>query len=184
MRILPYVLVTALLPFAASCSMVSEPDAPSPPQHTGFVADHFMHPRGDLITAGQPAPEDWLRLRGRHVTTVINLRTDEEMEGRDEAAEVAAAGLDYQRLPIADEADIDAAHADKLWQRIDAAPGRVMVHCASGNRVGALLAIGAARHGDMSPQQALEFGQRAGLTSLEPKVREVLGLPPMATETR
>lgn len=184
MRILLFVLVASLPMFATSCSKTPEPDAPKPPQHAGFVADHFMHPRDDLITAGQPAPEDWLRLRGRQVTTVINLRTDEEMEGRDEAVEVAAAGIDYQRLPIADEADIDAAHADQLWQRIEAAPGRVMVHCASGNRVGALLALGAARHGDMSPQQALEFGQRAGLTNLEPRVREVLGLPPMSTETR
>lgn len=178
MRIFAYVLMAAVLPLAAGCSTVSQADAPKAPQHAGFVADHFMHPRGDLITAGQPAPEDWLRLRGRDVSTVINLRTDAEMQGRDEATEVTAAGLDYQQLPVAGAADIDADHADQLWQRIEAAPGRVMVHCASGNRVGALLAIGAARHGDMSPGQALAFGQKAGLTSLEPKVREVLGLPP------
>lgn len=178
MRIHNCILMAALLPLAASCSTVSQSEASGPPQHASLVADNFMHPRGDLITAGQPAPEDWLRLRGRQVSTVINLRTDAEMGARDEAAEVEAAGLSYEHLPIAGAADIDTRHADELWQLIQAAPGRVMVHCASGNRVGALLAIGAARHDDMSPQQALAFGKKAGLTSLEPKVREVLGLPP------
>lgn len=177
MRIQTCILMAVLLPLAASCSTVSQADASGPPQHASLVADHFMHPRGDLITAGQPAPEDWLRLRGRQVTTVINLRTDAEMGARDEAAEVKAAGLSYEHMPVAGADDIDARHADALWERIEAAPGRVMVHCASGNRVGALLAIGAARNGDMSPQQALAFGKRAGLTRLEPKVREVLGLP-------
>ncbi len=181
MRITATVPVAALLLFAAGCQ--ADPAGMSGQKSDAHASAHapraivalpFKHPAPNLVTGGQPRAEDWLALRGRQVTTVINLRTDAEMGDRDEAAEVRAAGLDYIHIPIAGAEDIDATHADELWQRIQAAPGRVMVHCASGNRVGALLAIAAARHEDMSPQQALEFGQRAGLTRLEPRVREVL----------
>ena len=55
--------------------------------------------------------------------------------------------------------------------------GAVLVHCASGNRVGALIAIGAAKAGGMAPEAALELGKAAGLTSAEPRVRELLQLP-------
>ncbi|MGB8635137.1 MAG: sulfur transferase domain-containing protein [Rhodanobacteraceae bacterium] len=185
MRFPVFVFMAVVLPLAVGCQadpvgMHGQKSVSGPRPHTaqGIVAMPFNHPLPWLVTGGQPKPEDWLALRGRQITTVINLRTDAEMGKRDEASEVKEAGLVYEHLPVAGAQDIDTAHADDLWKRIHAAPGRVMVHCASGNRVGALLAIGAARHGDMSPQQAIELGRRAGLTRLEPKVREVLGLPP------
>lgn len=165
-------VVLAMLP-----ALTAQSVQPRQASQQTIAADGFHHPRADLITGGQPRPGDWRMLRGRKVTTVINLRTDAEMKGRKEATAVVAAGLDYQRLPVAGAADINIKNADDLWQRIEQAPGRVMVHCASGNRVGALLAIGAARHTNMTPQQALVFGRRAGLTGLEPRVREVLDLP-------
>jgi hypothetical protein len=57
-----------------------------------------------------------------------------------------------------------------------------MVHCASGNRVGALLALRANRLEGASPEDALELGLDAGLTRLEPAVREALGLSEEAAE--
>jgi len=55
----------------------------------------------------------------------------------------------------------------------------VLVHCASANRAGALLALAAAQHGAMTPVDALAFGRAAGLSSpvLEADVRARLGLP-------
>jgi hypothetical protein len=53
----------------------------------------------------------------------------------------------------------------------------VALYCASGNRVGALLALAAARHEELPPEQALQLGLDAGLTRLEPALRERLGLP-------
>ncbi len=136
----------------------------------------LRQPRPGLFTAGQPSAQAWPALRQRGIGTVINLRPAGELAGRDEAAEVGALGLDYLALPVAGAADVTAANADALWTRLQQAHGPVLVHCASGNRVGALLAIGAARGGGMTPEQALAFGREAGLTSLEPRVREVLGL--------
>lgn len=53
----------------------------------------------------------------------------------------------------------------------------VALACASGNRVGVLLAARAFWFDGASPDQALTLGKQAGLTRLEPVVRSLLGLP-------
>ncbi|MFP5374725.1 MAG: TSUP family transporter [Gammaproteobacteria bacterium] len=137
----------------------------------------FRRPRPDLITGGQPAPGDWARLRASGIRMVVNLRTAEELEGRDVAAEARAHGLDYVSLPVDGAAGITDANARALWDLVGTpGEGVVLVHCASGNRVGALLALGAARSGALTPGQALQFGRDAGMTGLEGHVRQLLGL--------
>lgn len=139
----------------------------------------FSRPRPHLLTGGQPGPEDWAALRAAGVTRVVNLRTAEEMAGRDAEAEARAAGLSYVSLPVDGAAGVTEANALALWQRLEGgADGLTLVHCASGNRVGALLALGAARSGALEAGEALEFGRAAGLSGLEGRVRELLGLPP------
>lgn len=139
---------------------------------------NLRQPNDRLLTGGQPEAAAWKHLAADGVTTVINLRPADEMAGRDEAAEVAAAGMSYRLIPVAGAAGITRENANALWAAIAQAPGKVLVHCASGNRVGALLALGAAEQGGMDSQQALQFGKAAGLAGAEPRVREVLGLPP------
>ena len=141
----------------------------------------LLVPREGLFVAqGQPGADDWRALAARGIATVINLRPDGELEGRDEAAEVAAAGLAYRQVPVAGLAGITTDNASLLWQAIRDAEGPVLVHCASGNRVGALLALGAANEDGIAPDQALAFGRSAGLThpKVDAIVRERLGLPP------
>lgn len=138
-----------------------------------------------LFSAGQPGPEAWDALATQGVTTVINLRPDTEMAERDERTEVGDAGMAYHQIPIANADDLTAENAARLWSIIEAAAGQVMVHCASGQRAGALLALGAHQVGGMSPDAALAFGQSAGLTSvtLDAEVRARLGLPPVEVES-
>lgn len=148
----------------------------SPASDLAAAAPTLSAPRPGLYTSGQPGAQAWTSLaRDRGIATVINLRPEAELAGRDEAAEVRAAGLDYVQIPVTGAADVTVEKADALWRQLDAARGPVLVHCASGNRVGALLAIGAARHGGMTPAQALAFGRTAGLSSLEARVRQVFG---------
>ncbi|MFP7722247.1 TSUP family transporter [Lysobacter sp. A3-1-A15] len=135
------------------------------------------HPGPTLVAGGQPAPQAWDALRAQGITTVVNLRPEAEMDGRDERGEVDAAGLDYHQIPVDGASGVTTANADALWSVLEDAEGAVLVHCASGNRVGALLALGAARNGGRTPEDALAWGQSAGLTGLGPKVRQMLGLP-------
>ena len=50
----------------------------------------------------------------------------------------------------------------------------VIIHCASGNRVGALLALRANLIQGKSASEALAFGKAAGLTTLEDAVKQRL----------
>jgi uncharacterized protein (TIGR01244 family) len=158
---------------SAAPAASSAPAAPAAPA----AQSPWHQPRPGLYTGGQPAPVDWSALKALGVTMVINLRPDAEMAGRNEAAEVAAAGMAYIGIPVAGADAVDAENARRLWTLLKTSDAPVFVHCASGNRAGALLAIGAAHQGGMTPEAALEFGRRAGLTSLEPVVRERLGMP-------
>jgi uncharacterized protein (TIGR01244 family) len=98
------------------------------------------------------------------------------MRGRDEAAEVRAAGMRYVAIPVAGADGIDEANARRLGEALRAADGPVLVHCASGNRAGGLLALLAAREG-MPAEQALALGRAAGMTGTEARVRAALAVP-------
>ena len=138
-------------------------------------AGEIMQPRPGLHTAGQPSLEQIDALAAQGVRTVIDLRTDGEDRGYDEAAELESRGLAYRRLPIAGAQDLTPANAAALKRLLDAGGDGVLLHCASGNRVGALLALMAAQQEGATPEQALELGRRAGLKSLAPAVEEKLG---------
>ena len=60
----------------------------------------LQSPRPDLLTGGQPEAGAWAGLAAHGVTTVINLRPDKELAGRDEAGEVVAAGMRYHQIPV------------------------------------------------------------------------------------
>lgn len=143
---------------------------------------HLHIPRAGLVTGGQPAAGAWRDLHAAGVTRVISLLPAAEMGGRDEAAEVRASGMDYVQIDVASANDLTAGKARLLWQALQGDKGTVLVHCASGNRAGALLAMAARQEGGMAPEAALAFGKAAGLTKLEPVVRERLGLPSLASD--
>ena len=88
-------------------------------------------------------------------------------------AAAEAAGLDYSPLPIPSADAVTVENARKLGELLDGFDGPVVVHCGSGNRVGALVALLEADRG-ASDEAALEAGRAAGLTRLEGLVRERL----------
>ncbi len=151
-------------------------DAPLPAGQASLGPIVLHQPRPGLYTSAQPRPGDWRQLPALGVGTVINLRPAEEMAGRDEAAEVRAAGMHYVNIPIAGADAVTPLNARALQQAIATGPGKVLVHCSTGNRAGALLAL-AAHAGGMASADALAFGKAAGLSGLEPVVRGRLGLP-------
>jgi uncharacterized protein (TIGR01244 family) len=139
----------------------------------------LAQPRPGLYVAGQPAADDWRALADAGVRTVINLRTAGELEGRDERAEVEAAGLRYVEIPVAGAGGITAENATALNAALAAggADGQgVLLHCASGNRAGGLLAVALQQQG-VPADQALQQGRVAGMRSTETRARAVMGLP-------
>lgn len=129
-----------------------------------------------LYTSGQPAPGDWNAIAANGIATVVNLRTTEELAGRDEAAEVRAAGLRYVQIPVAGADGITADNARRLHDALSPDHGQVLVHCASGNRAGALLALEQAQFDGVPAETALGLARKAGMTSTEPQLRKALDL--------
>lgn len=125
------------------------------------------------VSTGQPDEETLTIARDAGFVAVIDLRGEEEERGIDEAAAVEALGLQYVSLPVSGADDVtfeNAAELDRLLGQFD---GPVLLHCASGNRVGALVALRASAAG-ASADDAIAAGKAAGLTRLEPAVTERL----------
>ncbi|MCP4300111.1 MAG: hypothetical protein GY783_05980 [Gammaproteobacteria bacterium] len=132
-----------------------------------------VNPVDGITSAGQPDEAAFKVFADSGYAAVIDLRTDGEARGLDEPAVVEGLGMDYVPLPIGrDDISFEKAKAlDALINRYDEP---VLVHCASANRVGALLALRASIDG-AEDDVAIEIGKTGGLTRLEPKVREILG---------
>ena len=130
-------------------------------------------PVSGITTAGQPTEEGFKVFADNGYVAVIDLRTPGEDRGLDEPAVVEGLGMEYVNFPIGRDG-VTFANAEALGELLDKYEEPVLVHCGSANRVGALFAIKAfSDTGDID--EALEVGRAAGLTRMEPKVKEVIG---------
>lgn len=134
-------------------------------------------PEPGLLTGGQPSRECLQALRDDGYQTVVNLRPNGEFDAFDEDQVVRELGLDYVYIPV-DGADGLSAEAVASLDAVLADPKRrpTLIHCASGNRVGALIAMHAARHRGLDIDAALARGDAAGLTTLRGVVRDKLSV--------
>jgi uncharacterized protein (TIGR01244 family) len=132
-------------------------------------------PLEGILTAGQPTPAQIDEVAAAGYRTVINLRTAGEEGFAWEPAAVEAAGMRYVLLPVGKEG-LTRANVERLDEELAGGlqEGPVLLHCASSNRVGALLALRARWLQGASPQEALELGLAGGMTRLEPAVTELL----------
>ncbi|MCB1671872.1 MAG: protein tyrosine phosphatase family protein [Gammaproteobacteria bacterium] len=135
---------------------------------------NLKSPEAQVFSTGQPTQEQLQALADAGVKHVINLRPASEMEF-DEKAVVESLGMMYHSIPISGAQDVTHENAASLSSMLSAMSGQpVLVHCASGNRVGALMAVSAADTRGLSVDAAVEEGQRWGLTRLESAVRTTL----------
>jgi protein tyrosine phosphatase (PTP) superfamily phosphohydrolase (DUF442 family) len=135
-------------------------------------------PLPGVLTGGQPSEEQLTALAAAGYRTVVSLRT--AAEGAPPMGELATRlGMRYVEIPISGAQDLTADRAAQLGSILTDEKARpVVVHCAAGNRAGALLAIEQAQVEGKPPEEALDIGLAAGLTMLEPAVRVILKLPP------
>jgi len=128
-----------------------------------------------VLVGGQPSVLNLQQAVDAGYRTVINLRPEGEFTEWNEEETASALGLRYVSIPVAGASGLTRENAARLRAELDAAVNRpVLLHCASGNRVGALLALSAFYFDGASPETALEVGLHNGLTSLRPRVAEYL----------
>lgn len=125
------------------------------------------------VSSGQPDSAVLDAIKEAGFTTVVDLRGEKEDRGMDEMAEVEGRGMRYFNLPVDAAADVTYENARRLDRILADVEGPVLVHCVSGNRVGAIFALRAKLAG-ASADEAMALGKAAGLTRLEPVVAERL----------
>ncbi len=90
---------------------------------------------GNIYISGQPdsAALEWLKAQG--VTTVINLRTQGEMDNRqyvpyDEESFIKNLQLQYVHIPLGgDDTPYNPQAVKKFADAVDKAEGKVLLHC-------------------------------------------------------
>lgn len=134
----------------------------------------------DRYSSGQPSREQLARLAAQGIQTVINLRAPGEPDQYDEMTEAQRHGLHYVSIPVAGAQDLTPDTVRRFSAALARAHerGAVLIHCASANRVGAMVALDQGWHQGAEPGAALELGRAAGLAGLEPVVSELLGRAP------
>jgi uncharacterized protein (TIGR01244 family) len=161
-----------ILLFAASLAMAGEAPNSVKVDLADVVAQGKVSPVDGITSAGQPDEAAFSVFAENGYVAVIDMRTAGEERGLDEVATVEGLGMKYVPFPIS-RSDISletAAELDALLKQYD---GPVLLHCASANRVGALLALREFLDtGDA--EQALATGREGGMTSLESSVKEVI----------
>ena len=128
-----------------------------------------------MIAGGQPTTEELAGLHDAGYRTVINLRKpSESLTSAEVSAEL---GMSYIAIPIDGSSGLTEVNARVFAEALRQAETPMIVHCGSGNRVGAMFALKAFYVDGRSADEALEVGKASGLTALEAAVRERLGLP-------
>ncbi len=128
---------------------------------------------GDVLLGGQPSPGHFKRFAEEGYTIVINLRSNAQSPELDEKALVESLDMAYFSIPIAGPQDLTRANVEQL-ESVLRRPGKKVLHCSSGNRVGAMMALRAAWINKRTLTEALVIGEATGLTKLEDAVRTLL----------
>jgi len=120
-----------------------------------------------VVTGGQPSAAHLAAFHAAGGRVVLDLRDAMEPRPLDEAATVASLGMEYVNVPIGPHSMTDATLDRVLEVLREAGDGLVLVHCASGSRVGAaLLPFLMLDHG-LEQEDAVGQAMRVGLRSAE-----------------
>lgn len=124
-------------------------------------------PADGVASAGQPDAGAWSALARAGYRTVVDLRAEQEPRGHQEPAAVREAGLEYVALPVTADTLDDAAFERFRELARDAGRRPIFVHCATANRVGAMLLPYFALDEGRPLVDAARLAQQAGLRSQE-----------------
>lgn len=164
--ILPGALLVLLATLAGCSDQVDEGDI--------RAIKNFITPEPNRLAGGQPSKKQFAALVKEGVRHVVSLRPADELDW-DQQSYLESMSVDYHVLPVAGIEDINRDNADRLKLILETAEGQpVFIHCASGNRVGALMAYAKHTVQDSDVESSIAHGKKWGMTGLEPALRKKL----------
>ena len=172
---LPMVILMALSAFAdnkpINKQLAIEAGSPSP-----IDLPYVLVPFDYIVTGGQPTFDQLKKAGEAGFKTIINLRTDAERPSPgQEASWVEGLGMKYIHIPVAGAKGLTLENTKALASMLlNTEDYPIIIHCKSGNRVGALFSLKAFHIDEKSKTESIKIGKKAGLTSLEKAVQEML----------
>lgn len=147
-----------------------QPTSPVMPAALSIGIPNERH-LGHIVTGGPPDAAALERALAVGVTMVITLRLELEAGFDVERAKVEELGMRFVSVPVDGAAGVTEANARLVDEAIQASTGDVLLHCASGNRAGAMLALRAFYVRHKTLDESMQIGLAAGLTNLQTAVR-------------
>ena len=158
-------LVAALL-LAMSCASTTAADTAVTFLKVSEIAENpSVLPSEGLVNTGQPNAAVLDAAAEAGFSAVIDFRGPDEDRGLDEVAEVEKRGMRYIAIPVTGKGGVSFENAAKLDDALSDLKGPVLLHCKSGNRAAAILALREKQNG-ADNEAALAVGVDAGLTGL------------------
>ncbi len=168
-------LFTALSVLADDKNVIKYPDvkAGSPsPINIPNVRVAFDY----IVTGGQPTFDQLKKAGELGFKTIINLRTDAEQPSpAQELSWVEELGMKFVHIPVDGVKGLTLQNTKALASALlNPEDYPLIVHCGSGNRVGALFSLKAFYIDEKGTIEAIKIGEKAGLGSLAPAVQKIL----------
>ncbi|MFT7668311.1 MAG: protein tyrosine phosphatase (PTP) superfamily phosphohydrolase (DUF442 family) [Planctomycetota bacterium] len=177
MKRLHWIRVSVMLSLFAACQTPPTIDVERSEQLdvlSSLEIKNASVPESGLLCAGQLTEEQFDALALIGYRNFINLRLRNEVGTGWEEKHAGTIGVTFERLPIANSNSISEENAQELARLLDAADSPVVLYCGSSNRVGALYGAKAFYVDGATPDQAMDLANRAGMTRLEPRLKELL----------
>lgn len=133
-------------------------------------------PFDGVLAGGQPTVDQIKQAAETGFKTVINLRTDNELpDPAQELTWVEGSGMKYIHISISVAEGFTPQNAKVFAEALSKQENYpLIVHCKSGERVGAMFALKAFHIDEKDIEEALLIGERAGLNKLTATVKKIL----------
>ena len=123
----------------------------------------YLYRFGNFYVGGQPPLEELQWLKEQGVTTIVNLRTEEELRGYaeeayDEKAVAGKLGFIYRALPVNGIQGYTPENLQKFIGLIDPR-AQTLIQCRTAHRATDFFVAYLIRTGDYSVMEALDIGQ-------------------------
>jgi uncharacterized protein (TIGR01244 family) len=156
-------LIAAALMFAAPVFADEPVKFPEKVQRTDFQA--VIADTGPVYVSGQPSEAALRDLASRGVKTVVNLRTQREVDNRqqvpfDEAALLKELGMTYVHIPLGGpDTPYTPEAVEKFAAALDTTDGKVLLHCTVGWRASHMWAAYLVKHKGVTEAEAIKHAQ-------------------------
>ena len=158
----------------APITLAADSAGPSLPEP--LPADNFrevlVRAGDNLFIAGQPTEAGLEQMVEAGVVTIVNLRTEREMDDRgivpfDEAARAAELGFDYVHIPAGGpDTPYDAQMVARFAEAMESAEGKVLLHCTVAWRASHLYVAYLHQHRGLPLSEAIRHGQAINFGTL------------------